>query len=1151
MTDRKFVVLNTSIQTGSNASQLIEDASGNVAAQIELRLPDNIFAPSEGGLKVDTVSMLPTKFRVSLSETPIASIPLDMNLSSETVKVSTCKLDVYPFVTTDSGNLEPYARYGNETKAFPFYKSHFITFNFYTNTSTSTEKTLVYSVAGVANSYNYLFPKNSPFYPVLNSTGILNKVTTHCLNLAQNIGHTNVKIENEKMFLNGVGAIEHLISDALANALLYASTSSQTTVDIDLALYEGSASLNPRPISNEPIEFEETKWVLWKYVTHTDITAFNNSHGIHPQVTINENSMTLSYDTAAFDTIIPVLWNTSFISNYDMPVQTSLDNFLSVLYQPPPKRIFKYGLSNDEIEGYHFTIRPDISAAVFNIIGNRIMKETFPFLPWVKLSLPSLPEITRMFDEKIQNRTVNATNEIQKITLNHTTDFDVRKVYGYTYGMELPSTISIELPNDGHFYYLYTFTVPITSTNLPSNRLQQRMYYGDTEMTPRIVTLQEDFQRQSPISSYEESLDPPDIEIISEETTATPTYPVGITEIDTRTSYTEPVQTQSETYYDGQVFLACTNSPLLVPVGFGATHVGEWLTRVKTFPFWEPAFTYQVPSDSPDTKKYVYLYSAEEYLIGYPTASITYTVDNLTSQKISVIQEALVTEIPDPDIPDEVECIPNIYDGEDLYLLDCSSVKVDIAAQEPVVEDKSFTITTNTTTQEYYLQREDRIYSNNGTDLVANENYYNHKMGIATGNFTYNPLSYTPTGNVVTPGSSMMIHYTIKKYNISNPTDVETQCDYWAISQMDFKQVDGEVVSITPYSVRTLPYTDVIISSSAVDLPPSSPTTTTTVTKSYDPSLTPGTTVTPQELIDRFTGSEQITSDPVEPYPQPFMLNKQVVLWNWNGSQMVPTSVTMIENEIYNPVWAETYPLDAYIIPGGYPNTLYYQVLPLKPDINLETFSMVQIYDHMDTESAPGYRIVTQLNGYLLNDPAGPPNDTFINFITMDWEMVKIATATCLQTDVYQTVETIITEDENDGAGNLRLSFTWLNLPTVILSPIQSYVIVLSGMQVTQEIQPINIAQAAGSSLVSSVPIIENYYSLAQTLRDLHDELVVIKDSFTDAVTYKMKPSTGMERTLTFTVKYITKDGRLHQLYIPKNGVFTLQLTFELSYYMV
>ena len=576
MTDRKYVVLNTSIQTGSNASQLLEDVNGNVAAQIELRLPDNIFSPSDGGLKVDSVSMLTTKFRVSLSETPIASIPLDLDLSSETVKVSTCKLDVYPFVTTDDGNLEPYTRYKDDPKAFPFYKSHYIVFNFYTNTSTSTEKTLIYSVTGIANTYNYLFPKNSPFYPVLNSSGILKKVATHCLNLAQNIGHTNVQIENDKMFINGIGAIEHLFSYALANALLYASTSSQTTVDIDLALYEGAASLDPTPISNEPIEFEGTNWVLWKYTTKTDILDFKNSHGIHPKITINENSMTLSYDTAAFGSIIPVLWNTSFISNYDMPIQTTLDNFLSVLYQPPPKRIFKYGLSDNGDDGYHFTIPEDISAAVFNIIGNKIMKETFPFLPWIRLSLPTTPEIARLYDVKLQQRTENASNEIQKVILNEDKDFIVRKYSGYTHGDSLPIA-NVELPDDGHYYYLYAFTTPLMVNTLPVNRSDQEMYWGNAAQTYTTVTVQHNRELQKPICSYQSQLIPPDIEILSEETTATPAYPVGLTEIDTRTSYSEPSLTETNTYTDTQlIFFFPTQGTSSTPIQFGATHTGNW-----------------------------------------------------------------------------------------------------------------------------------------------------------------------------------------------------------------------------------------------------------------------------------------------------------------------------------------------------------------------------------------------------------------------------------------------------------------------------------------------------------------------------------------------------------------------------------------------
>ena len=153
-------------------------------------------------------------------------------------------------------------------------------------------------------------------------------------------------------------------------------------------------------------------------------------------------------------------------------------------------------------------------------------------------------------------------------------------------------------------------------------------------------------------------------------------------------------------------------------------------------------------------------------------------------------------------------------------------------------------------------------------------------------------------------------------------------------------------------------------------------------------------------------------------------------------------------------------------------------------------------------------------------------------------------------TKIYKQVTTTITRDEGLSGGNVRLTFTWHDLPIVVMSPIQSIVMTVSGIQMTQEIQPINMTEVGGASLVSTIPIIENYYSLAQTLRDLHDELVVTKDSFEDAAVYKLATTSGTERSLTFNVKYITKDGKLHQLYIPENGVFILQLTFGLSYYI-
>ena len=122
MIDREYKKLNTSIQTGSNAQQLLHDADGNVEATVELRLPENIFAKSDGEKKVDSVMMQTSKFRLSMENTPIAQLPVDTELTTRYEKpISACQLDVYPFCLQSDNQLLPLTL--GET-SFPYYKDH-------------------------------------------------------------------------------------------------------------------------------------------------------------------------------------------------------------------------------------------------------------------------------------------------------------------------------------------------------------------------------------------------------------------------------------------------------------------------------------------------------------------------------------------------------------------------------------------------------------------------------------------------------------------------------------------------------------------------------------------------------------------------------------------------------------------------------------------------------------------------------------------------------------------------------------------------------------------------------------------------------------------------------------------------------------------
>ena len=148
----------------------------------------------------------------------------------------------------------------------------------------------------------------------------------------------------------------------------------------------------------------------------------------------------------------------------------------------------------------------------------------------------------------------------------------------------------------------------------------------------------------------------------------------------------------------------------------------------------------------------------------------------------------------------------------------------------------------------------------------------------------------------------------------------------------------------------------------------------------------------------------------------------------------------------------------------------------------------------------------------------------------------------------YSTTTSLISPEYT---GNQRLTFTWDNLPTVVMSPLQSIILTLEGVDVSREIMPINISNAnSGASLNNSLPVIESYSSLAQTLRDLHDELVISRDQFDNTATSSINVTgDGLnERSLVFTAQFVTKDGFAYPVYIPPNGVFTLQLTFGVEF---
>ncbi len=277
MTDRKFIKLNTSIQTASNAGTIHQEPDGTIPAVIELRLPDNLYSSQTGGQKVDSVSMLTTKLRLSLLETPIAQIPLDTDLSRlNGINVSKCKLDVYPWAVDDNDDLKPSPsnqlnpNVQSQNLPFPAYKQHNLKFTF-TAVTNNGEVTLSDIVYCTANDVLHTFPKTSRFYTLMERN---NALGNHLLNMTVPNVHETLTIENDSAFVKNISTLEQMWNDALENAITFALSKSNQEFEVMVvtkSYYDNHRDLVPTPNINYPVEIPELHDVVyyWKTVDQT------------------------------------------------------------------------------------------------------------------------------------------------------------------------------------------------------------------------------------------------------------------------------------------------------------------------------------------------------------------------------------------------------------------------------------------------------------------------------------------------------------------------------------------------------------------------------------------------------------------------------------------------------------------------------------------------------------------------------------------------------------------------------------------------------------------------------------------------------------------------------------------------------------------
>lgn len=1163
MIDREYVKLNTSIQTGSNAQTLRYDDDGNVEATIELRLPDNVFGGSPSTKKIEKVVMQTSKMRLSMEQTPIAELPLDQDLTTEDLVASTCKLDVYPFCLLDNGEIKPEPG-SQQTNVFPNYKNHIVKFTIrWLKRAVPGEEdpTILDVINARANTEGYGFPKTSRYYDVLKGTDALN-ADNHLLNLCAKSNHEPYHIEGNALFVKHIGTLEQMLQDAIENAITYALTSDYQEVTIDF-ISADYVDENPDQIEFDPpinkdlvLTLEEygerVYYWRWDYDDNNANTSCGLNFACKPTVKLNEQSLTIAYDSAAFQQLIPIIWNTPYVETYDYPEQMNIDTLRnSVWFQPPPKRQYKYGAVVNENGTYQFAVQNVINSAAMNIIANKAMRDTFSFLPWIRVDTDSLS----IFEGGRHFR-VTKTKEINETgTKRVTRTFQRRDGTPASYWM-ISHVISDNTPT---YRYGVCYRFSVFDEDGGENAPADKRFYQEVEVTNH--ARQEELGNvpvndfDVPVTTTINTILPPvhDISTFESYTSYDTTLEPGETIINQSTNNTSCSKTEDVEIVPGKIVAApwayCHDVDGTPTWVLGITNNGGWGGRrnqtrnwCKWIPPYEKIRSVEIDKDEGEDisqfpiinkphRRYEWRYEISfsgEDEHGANSASLYWEdqanddaiiQENITDFKESDITFRKIVEEIDQGVPYSKRdlVLPNIElsDKNEFYILDGTTAVVDIGAQEIIRGTTNgnhrFHVSDYITYDTWYKYKKEIYYC---STQDANNMPADLTLNIAYASNDAFPLPYQYPDELPDQIQHSWIDYLICEFDFlgfydPNQISVRELLQYATqIKVHPLTKHAEEETTIAPIlkpreTDATQPWE---LWQEVLPRPPA-------VTNEYDsddPSLTPGTTQN-VETDWRETGPYYESTIPAEDTLTFFKLEKDPTRW----------------------------------VQGIYVgNSLNGGVIPMYPRFANDGDTI-----EPDFIAVHGSGIGSHIGLFwrLYTTPLEPTPAK--NLMTYKNPVNEVTVATRIEEEETQTLKTV-TEGDPSYEGNVRLSFTWNNLPMVVMSPIASIVLTLNGMTINPEIQPINITDHTGSSLTSTIPVIENYFSMAQSLRDLHDELVVAKDTFEDTATYTVTSTSGTERAVTISAKYITKDGSLHQIYIPPKGVFSLQLTFGLSFYI-
>ena len=117
----------------------------------------------------------------------------------------------------------------------------------------------------------------------------------------------------------------------------------------------------------------------------------------------------------------------------------------------------------------------------------------------------------------------------------------------------------------------------------------------------------------------------------------------------------------------------------------------------------------------------------------------------------------------------------------------------------------------------------------------------------------------------------------------------------------------------------------------------------------------------------------------------------------------------------------------------------------------------------------------------------------------------------------------------------------------VTCSDISSIVLCMNGAAFNQMVYPVNMTRlSATQAQTSMIPIIDVFYPFWTRPSDTKTDLIIVKENFSSSAPCNINPSLLRERSIKFKLYYITNNGVMREMYIPKHTNFSFQLCFEL-----